>query len=278
MGWSFTGLDMSNLASNAKKELLDDDKTLMLLGEALFELPVEWPDTIRSKAKPHKPFKPRKHQRDAIKAITKALNEGQERVQAHMACGSGKTLVSLHTFEAQHSDLSVVLVPSISLMQQTIRSWTANANQPFTYLPICSDVKVAEDKRRGEDDDHLLDDLTSLDSPATTDPKIIKAFLKGKGRRIIFCTYQSSDVLAKAAKTTKTTFDLVILDEAHRTTGAADSLFATALDNKKFPAKKRVFLTATQDSLLLIRMEKRCYQWMTPTDTGKWCTLTSAMQ
>ena len=61
----------------------------------------------------------------------------------------------------------------------------------------------------------------------------------------MFCTYQSSDVLAEVAQTTNTTFDFVIADEAHRTTGPVDSLFATALDNTKFPANKRVFLTAT---------------------------------
>ena len=155
-----------NLTVNAKKELLDDEKTLMLLGEDLFELPVEWPDTLRGKAKRVAALKPRKHQVAAIKAVCSALGDGAERVQVHMACGTGKTLVSLRIFEQVESGLTVVLVPSLSLMAQTIHSWAANAVEGFRYLPVCSDVKVAEDKRWGEDDDFSVDDLTSLDSGA----------------------------------------------------------------------------------------------------------------
>ncbi len=234
-----------NLTVNAKKELLNDEKTLMLLGEDLFELPVEWPDTLRGKAKRVAALKPRKHQVAAIKAVCSALGDGAERVQVHMACGTGKTLVSLRIFEQVESGLTVVLVPSLSLMAQTIHSWTANAVEGFRYLPVCSDVKVAEDKRWGEDDDFTVDDLTSLDSPATTNPETIGSFLSGKGNRVVFCTYQSSGVLAEVARNQKVCFDLVIADEAHRTTGQTDSTFALVLDDTKFPATQRVFMTAT---------------------------------
>ena len=235
----------SNLSRNAERELLGDSKTLMLLGADLFSLPVEWPAILDAPIVRVAPMVPRPHQVEAIDAICAGLDGGASRVQTHMACGTGKTLVGLRVFEQVAPDLAVVLVPSLSLMAQTIRSWTANAIDEFRYLPVCSDVKVTEDGRRGEDADLTTGDLAMLDAPATTDPDEIGRFLTHPGRRVVFCTYQSSDVLAAAALAAGVRFGLVVADEAHRTTGATSSVFSTVLDDGLFPADRRVFVTAT---------------------------------
>jgi superfamily II DNA or RNA helicase len=235
----------SNLSPNAKRQLLGDPKTLMLLGGNLSSLPVDWPDTLDAPIVRVAPMAPREHQVEAISAVGAGFDLGASRLQAHMACGTGKTLVSLRVYERVAPELAVVLVPSLSLMAQTIRSWTANTLVDFRYLPVCSDVQVAEDERRGEDADLDVDDLAVLDSPATTDPDTITKFLQGPGPRVVFCTYQSSDVLAAATMNAGVRFGLVVADEAHRTTGSASTVFSTVLDDARFPADRRLFVTAT---------------------------------
>jgi predicted helicase len=228
----------SNLSANAQRELLADPKTLMLLGEDLFSLPVEWPDTLEGPIERVAPMVPRPHQVEAIDAICAGFDNHTSRLQAHMACGTGKTLIGLRVYEQIAPELAVVLVPSLSLMAQTIRSWASNTLGEFRYLPVCSDVKVAEDERPGEDADLDVDDLAVLDSRATTDPADIIGFLHTTGPRVVFCTYQSSDVLAAAALKAGTRFGLVVADEAHRTTGAASTVFATVLDGDRFPTEE----------------------------------------
>jgi superfamily II DNA or RNA helicase len=235
----------ANLSPNAKRQFSGDTKTLMLLGEDLSSLPVEWPDTLDAPIVRVAPMVPREHQVEAISAVGAGFDEGASRLQAHMACGTGKTLVSLRVYERVAPELAVVLVPSLSLMAQTIRSWTANTLGDFRYLPVCSDVKVAEDERRGEDADLDVDDLAVLDSPATTDPDNITQFLQASGPRVVFSTYQSSDVLAAATVNAGVRFGLVVADEAHRTSGSTSTVFSTVLDDARFPADRRLFVTAT---------------------------------
>ena len=84
-----------------------------------------------------------------------------------------------------------------------------------------------------------------LGYPSTTEPNDVRTFLKRRGPRVVFATYQSSPVIADALAKTRRRFDLVIADEAHRCAGVASSAFATVLDPKKIPARKRIFMTAT---------------------------------
>ena len=235
----------SKLAPNAQKELLGDPATSLLLGDELFSLPVEWPNELASPVSRRAPLIPLPHQVDAIDAIVGGFEAGAARLQTHMACGTGKTTVGRRVYERLEPDLAVVLVPSLSLMAQTIRSWAANTANEFRYLPVCSDTKVAEDRRPGEDVDLDVDDLAVLDSQATTDAEQIVSFLNLDQPRVVFCTYQSSDVLSSAAEAADVEFDLVIADEAHRTTGSKSTVFSTVLNDKVFPAKRRLFMTAT---------------------------------
>ena len=77
----------------------------------------------------------------------------------------------------------------------------------------------------------------------TSDVSTISQFLQLDKPKVIFCTYQSSDLVSKAQK--KEEIDFVVCDEAHRCTGLAKSTFTRVLDNKNIKAKKRLFTTAT---------------------------------
>ncbi len=159
-----------------------------------------------------------------------------------MACGTGKTLTALFIREKLVAERTLVLVPSLSLLKQTLNVWRANSVTEFASLPVCSDVTVT----RG-DDDVAVSHTSDIGVPVTTDAEEIRAFLCQSVRpRVVFATYQSSPQIAEAfALGRLPAFDLVIADEAHRCAGPASSDFATVLDPLKIKAKRRLFMTAT---------------------------------
>ena len=82
--------------------------------------------------------------------------------------------------------------------------------------------------------------------PVTSEPAEIAKFLRRPEPKVIFCTYQSSPLIAEAQLDKSVpTFDLAIADEAHRCAGKADAGFATVLDSQKIRSAKRLFTTAT---------------------------------
>lgn len=137
------------------------------------------------------------------------------------------------------SQRTLVLVPSLSLVSQILSDWAKDGLRPFRFLPVCSDETIG-----GED--HLVAHVSELGVPATTEPSEVAEFMRGKGRRVIFSTYQSTPTVALAFKEHKLKpFDLVIADEAHRCAGRKAGAFATILDSREIRARKRLFMTAT---------------------------------
>ena len=179
------------------------------LRSQLEEAPVTWPRSLRTlrPARP-RPHKPRPHQRKAVREIEQGLENG-DRGQAIMACGTGKTLVGLWAAEQLDSTRTLVLLPSLSLLAQTLREWTANASAPFDYLAVCSDETVT-----GED--QFVSHTSELGLPVTTDPDEIAAFQRKRGRRVVFSTYQSTPQIAAAFEGRIPRFDLAVADEAHQ--------------------------------------------------------------
>jgi len=119
-----------------------------------------------------------------------------------------------------------------------MREWAWAGNTDFEILNVCSDKSVGK----------KTEDMAPSDAPfsVTSDVHDISKFLQKSGPRVVFCTYQSSQLIADAQIDTKVpTFDLVIADEAHRCAGKADAGFATILDADKIRASKRLFTTAT---------------------------------
>lgn len=208
--------------------------------------------------------KPRKtpfeHQKKAI-ANSLEYFKFRDRGKLIMACGTGKTFTSLKIAEQQTNGRGLVLflVPSIALLGQTLDEWTNEAAQPINAICICSDAEVSKKKVQNEDTDTFS--VVDLALPASTDvPSIMKQFreaLDSEGMTVVFSTYQSIEVISNTQKEYQKVhgnesgiFDLIICDEAHRTTGVTlsdedESAFVKVHDNNFIQGRKRMYMTAT---------------------------------
>jgi len=206
----------------------------------------------------------RPHQITAVEN-THEYFKTSERGKLIMACGTGKTFTALRIAEKETDGKGLILflVPSIALLGQTLREWTSDAKEPINPICICSDPRISQRTSKNGDRDTLS--IEDLALPASTDVKSIvyqfKQLQQSKkaGMTVVFSTYQSIEVIAKAQKEllegSKTAneygaFDLIICDEAHRTTGVAladedSSSFIKVHDNAFIKAKKRLYMTAT---------------------------------
>lgn len=196
---------------------------------------LDWPATPQAlrPSKPVKPKKPHDYQRAAIREVVKGFGTA-DRGQLIMAWGTGKTLTAWFIHEKLASKRTLVLVPSLSLLKQTMREWqTANPKLSFAALPVCSDESVGD---LGED--AAVSHTSDLGVPATTDPQVIAEFLrKRSGPRVLFSTDQSSPQIAKAFTPGRVpAFDPVIADGAHRVAGPVSSDFGTFLDPEAIKA------------------------------------------
>jgi superfamily II DNA or RNA helicase len=220
-----------------------EDLGVSFIGLTELEEFPDWPTHLTDlrPAKPRKPKRPFAYQRAAINDVVNGFKSA-DRGQLIMACGTGKTLTAWFIKEKLAAERTLVLVPSLSLLKQTMKEWrTANIERPFDALPVCSDETV------GHDEDAAISHTSYLGEPADTDPKVIAAFLrKRSGPRVVFSTYHSSPQIAAAFALGRVPgFDLVIADEAHRVAGPASSDFATVLNPAAIKTRRRLFMTAT---------------------------------
>jgi superfamily II DNA or RNA helicase len=184
------------------------------------------------------PKRPLPHVREAIDAVCEQF-QTSSRGQLIMACGTGKTLTGLWVSEQLACRRTLVLVPSLTLLAQTLREWSTSASGPLAFLAVCSDPTVTSD-------DDLIEHTSDLGIPVTTDPAVIAQFLRRDDHQmVVFVTYQSSARLTKNELRDAPPFDLAIADEAHRCVGVAAGMFATILDAAKITARRRLFMTAT---------------------------------
>lgn len=194
------------------------------------------------KLRTRRPKSLRPHQIVALEAVTRGLDNA-DRGKMIMACGTGKTLTSLRIAEkyAGPGKAVLYLVPSISLIHQTMREWSENAKIDHHYEVVCSDKTV------GNDEDG---DISELAFPPTTDAKTLQERFRRRSKDamgVIFSTYQSIDVASKAIMKP---FDLVLCDEAHRTTGVEKEKtdlthFTRVHHDRHVKARKRLYMTAT---------------------------------
>src|SRR5674476_206328 len=236
-------------SNHAEDALADQSKPVGRLRVQDLDLsPVDWSDFSLGNIE-YMPLLPgkqvRPHQREAIDKVKLGF-AGHDRGKLIMACGTGKTFTSLRLVEEQIPDGGTVLflVPSISLLSQTLREWSAEATKPLRYFAVCSDRSVG----KGSEDMRIHD----LAIPATTDAASLVAELE-RGRvpgvtTVVLSTYQSIDVISRAQKLGAGAFDMVICDEAHRTTGVTlagedDSAFVKVHDNTVINATKRLYMT-----------------------------------
>ncbi|MCL5012833.1 MAG: DEAD/DEAH box helicase family protein, partial [Firmicutes bacterium] len=211
---------------------------------------VSWRDPARLHRR--QPKTPRPHQERAIAAVLEGF-QTTDRGQLIMACGTGKTLTGLHIAEAlvpPEGGTVLVLTPSIALVSQTLREWTAEAHRTLHAYAVCSDTHVGQ-----HDEDLRPSDLAF---PATTDPERLSTAIHRSRTQealtVIFSTYQSIAVISQAQHDYGLpAFDVVISDEAHRTVGSSQktakgttqSYFTMVHDDQFVQAQKRLYMTAT---------------------------------
>lgn len=215
----------------------------------LADSPIDWSQFSLANIKDIK-LKPkndvRDHQAEAIGNVIEGFKE-TDRGKLIMACGTGKTFTALRLMESvvPANGRVLFLAPSISLVSQSLREWTAQAINPIHAFVVCSDTKVGKD----EEDIRTHD----LAYPATTDARKLAAaasLITNDRRTVIFSTYQSIQVVSDAQKQGLGEFDLIICDEAHRTTGLTlqgedPSEFLKVHQNHIIRGKKRIYMTAT---------------------------------
>ena len=228
---------------------LDRECTVLRFGD-LASRPFDWPDLVRQQPEAlswrAEPYLLRPHQQSAFDDTIAGFVE-HDRGKLIMACGTGKTFAALRIAEevAGVGGRVLYLVPSISLFQQSMREWAEQRSMPHRYVGICSDT------RAGRNDEDAT--LQELEIPVTTDPAAIGAALRNApadAMTAVFCTYHSLGLVERAQDDGAPPFDLVLCDEAHRTTGVErpgdrTSPFVLVHDAERIRAGKRLYMTAT---------------------------------
>ena len=179
-------------------------------------------------------------QKEGLKKVLSGFKQA-DRGKLIMACGTGKTFTSLNIAEKQvgNGGRILFLVPSISLLSQTLHEWAWQRKLEHSYLAVCSDTSV------GRNDEGMR--ASELAIPATTNAHKIKQEMNKpfEGLQVIFSTYQSLERINEAQAMGAPAFDLVICDEAHRTTGIEGNQFTKIHDKDFIKASKRLYMTAT---------------------------------
>ncbi|MFJ8856507.1 Helicase associated domain protein [Streptomyces sp. NPDC102437] len=177
------------------------------------------------------------HQVEAVDAVLRVLQtpasghlpaEGL-RTQVIAATGSGKTLIAVAAAEKLGARHVLVLVPTLGLLTQTAAAWR-EGGRTGAMVGVCS--------LRADDSDGV---------PCTTDPGELVSWVRGLERVTVFATYAAVGlgILQRAHSAGLGAFDLMVVDEAHRTSGYAGKPWAAVHDQTKMPATRRLYMTAT---------------------------------
>ena len=245
-------------SDNVREELSRIHPPVTLVTRSfLAESPVDWSAYLQGKELSLQAKRtPRDYQKTAIENVRKGF-ESHDRGKLIMACGTGKTFTSMkiaEEMEGVKKGFVCFLVPSLSLLSQTLADWKRQCAYPIHAFAVCSD------KSTGKGDLDEIESLTvkaELAYPATTDAKQLAEKVKdalakdGPGMTVIFSTYQSIDVIHEAqADFGMEEIGLVVCDEAHRTAGGRfvneeETHFTRIHDNGYIKAKKRLYMTAT---------------------------------
>lgn len=243
-------------SEHAEDALLDQQPPVSKIDlTALEESQIDW-GQYQPKAAPvikaKKELRP--HQTNALNAVVHGLADA-DRGKLIMACGTGKTFCSLKIAEtlAGAGKRVLFLVPSLSLLSQSLTEWTQESATPLHSFAVCSDSDVG--KKRKKEDDMVQTFVHELRYPATTDSARLAAEMAKRHdashMSVVFSTYHSIDVISRAQKQFGLAdFDLIVCDEAHRTTGATfgdddESTFVRVHDADYIRAAKRLYMTAT---------------------------------
>lgn len=212
--------------------------------------PIDWPDLRQQHPElldfRHEPYSLRPHQREASDDVVEGFKDSARGVLI-MACGTGKTFAALRIAEevAGIGGRVLFLVPSIGLFSQAMREWAEQQGIRHRYIGICSD------ERAGKNAADVA--IQKLEIPVITDPMKISESLQKTDEdvmTVVFCTYHSLPLVEQAQDRGSPAFDLILCDEAHRTTGVEHpgvrtSPFLLVHNQERIRAKKRLYMTAT---------------------------------
>lgn len=249
--------------ANAEKALADREDVVRIGLSDLRNSQIDWSkfsfsNPTEVKVKSAKKLRP--YQKEVVeKSLTYFGNH--DRGQLIMAPGTGKTFTSLKVAEAlakqsEKAQFTVLyLVPSIQLLTQTLRGWNNDTEMTISSMAVTSD-RNASKNRVNQEETNLSNKASDIGYPATTSSEKVASNYQELMTReksellVVFSTYQSIDVLGKAQELGFPEFDLIIADEAHRTTGATalgeeDSHFVKVHSNSNVRGLKRLYQTAT---------------------------------
>ncbi|HGF7846722.1 TPA: DEAD/DEAH box helicase, partial [Enterococcus hirae] len=249
---------LDSLSSNADEAINQLSKSVQQIGLSdLRNSQVDWESFIPSRpneVKVKNVKKTRPYQNDAINLTIEYFKEN-DRGQLIMAPGTGKTFTSLKLVEKMAKQTNketfnvLYLVPSIQLLSQTLIGWNNDTELSMHSFAVTSDRNASKKKN----DDELS--AKDIGFPATTDSeKLLSNYKKIENNQrdlmVVYSTYQSIEVLHEAQEKGFPNFDIIICDEAHRTTGAKAlgeeaSVFTRVHNNNYIKASKRLYQTAT---------------------------------
>ena len=256
----------SNWSRNALDALHGQQIPALRIGPQDFDLSsIDWaafrldePQTMERK----EPKRTRPHQQEAIDDVIAGF-QAHDRGKLIMACGTGKTYTALRIAERQVPPGGTILflTPSLQLVSQSLRDWANDMAEPMRFFAVCSDATVGKPASRRADEDEAEIEAFEMVIPATTSTEKLlanwprrsagdAADADSEPRNVIFSTYQSLDVVISAQRAGLGDIDLVVCDEAHRTTGVTlvdsdGSEFTKIHDDHNLRAKKRLYMTAT---------------------------------
>ena len=212
-----------------------DTGTTVLMKDQLRESPISWSEDEMEYMPEVKELRP--HQIAAVDDVV-AKFARHERGQLIMACGTGKTLVSLHAAEriVGTGGLALYVVPSIYLIPQAMREWSDNKSIEHQYMAVCSDSTAGRDAQGS---------ITEIPVAPSTSVDKLKAGLKGRRKDamcVVFSTYNSLPVVKDAVDEP---FDVIFFDEAHKTASSRDSYYTMGHWDDNIRANRRLYMTAT---------------------------------
>ena len=239
------------LGANVLREIKPLGSDFQVIGYGhLAGRPIDWPDLRQEQPEQldyrQQAFEPMPHQREALNDVVTGFQDS-DRGKLIMACGTGKTFTALRIAEkmAGTGGRVLYLVPSIGLFSQAMREWAEQQGVTHRYIGICSDEST------GKNTEDVP--IQELEIPVTTDPSKISQALQytdTEAMTVVFCTYHSLPLVEQAQAEGTPAFDLILCDEAHRTTGIdapgdKTSPFVLVHDAERIRAEKRLYMTAT---------------------------------
>lgn len=251
----------TNAADTAQVAKDFTEKFIQIAFDEFDKIEKEIFDSILELAKGNQPptlekYKPEPHQQKAIDDVISYFqnNLDNTRTQLILPCGAGKTMTALWIKEKLNSSTTLVLVPSLALLKQIKNDWARHKNSFFRYVCVCSEKDIDKDSKQDNIEVHTYE----LGSPVTTKPFEVADFIAKDFDKVVYCTYQSLEVIRDACKLQPNfIFDLILFDEAHRTTGSKKkNIFTLAHYDTNIPAKKRMYMTATP-KVVDVRLKSR---------------------